>query len=225
MDRYHDRSFEHTLPARIRTAELYMPERRRPEEMTIAQLRRGMCPKSGGDWHVCQRCLGGCGVGQQMVDYMTGKATPPAEELPKAPPPITKPAPPPTDHRGKYSPAKQKEIAKDALRRAKAGESYKSIAASYNYSPDGLKRVMRRAGVIPPQQLGGSEQCRARAKQRALSKYLAALDAIARGEDKQAAAKAAGYANYKVLQSYGYRHKEAIANALAERARSQAVAD
>lgn len=42
------RSEQYLVPDWVKTPELYMPSRRKANEMTVAQLKRGLCYKSGG---------------------------------------------------------------------------------------------------------------------------------------------------------------------------------
>lgn len=51
---------------------LYMPSRRKAEEMTAEQLRQGLCAKSAGDWHNCEHCAGGCSIGRRLISIMRG---------------------------------------------------------------------------------------------------------------------------------------------------------
>lgn len=62
------------------SAGLYMPSRRKAEEMTAAQLRRGLCAKSAGNWHACEVCQGGCSIGDRLVAIMRGVVDEPTPE-------------------------------------------------------------------------------------------------------------------------------------------------
>ena len=48
-------------------SELYMPERRAASEMTLAQVKRGLCARAGGDVAVCRACPARCAFGRQAI--------------------------------------------------------------------------------------------------------------------------------------------------------------
>ena len=57
--------------AHMRTPEIYLPASvlmpMPVAEMTVEQLRRGLCQKSRGDVKVCVTCPGGCRWGLELV--------------------------------------------------------------------------------------------------------------------------------------------------------------
>lgn len=209
------------LPSRIRTDRLYVPERQTAEQMTVEHLKRGMCPKSRGDWHVCQSCPGGCSYGRRLVRVMTGEVQAP-EETPKQIPARTLEMPRETSNRGRLSSEKRIAIAIDACRRVAKGESYASVAKSYGYSGTGLQKMIASLGIEAPE---AETSNHARHKKR-IERHVAMLEAIKGGMEKTAAARDVGlYPSWSRAKEYGIKYREEIAAAYHEKNRvSQAVA-
>lgn len=55
------------MPAWVRTPTLYVPTNKPVKEWTDAELRRGLCPKSGGRLEACRVCKGKCLFGFAML--------------------------------------------------------------------------------------------------------------------------------------------------------------
>ena len=56
-----------STPLDIRTRDMYMPERKRPAEMTTAQLKLGLCCKSRGAVEACRAPGKPCGIGKELI--------------------------------------------------------------------------------------------------------------------------------------------------------------
>lgn len=55
-------------PVDVRTVGLYLPKKKPIEHMTLAELARGMCPKSGHDLSVCRdHCKAPCRYGRELL--------------------------------------------------------------------------------------------------------------------------------------------------------------
>lgn len=231
-------SEQYLIPDWVKTPELYMPARRKPPEMTVAQLKRGMCFKSGGDWHVCQNCPQRCGVGEQMVKYMTGAAAPPENELgakPHAECPPEKPLPMPEqiNGRSKYCESKRREIVAEIVRRVKGGETFIRACHDYGYSTSNIREFAARIGVEIPT---NPENARLRAealkdankkrRENSIEKYLRVMEAIEGGMDKHEAARTVGgYKSWDPCRDFGKRLRAEIEAYKAEKQSSQAVAE
>ena len=54
-----------------RTRDLYLPARLIPpmtvEELTVSDLRKGLCAKAAGNVNICRSCSGGCRWGMELV--------------------------------------------------------------------------------------------------------------------------------------------------------------
>lgn len=213
---------EQRLPERIRTPELYVPQRQTAEQMTVEHLMRGLCQKSRGDWHVCQTCPGGCSYGNRLVQVMTGQAQAP-ESTPARLPARTMTTPVETNNKGKTSSRKRVAMAVDACRRVEAGESYAAVARDYGYSGSGLIAVIKKLGFDPPVAVTSNKE-RHHAR---LRKHIAMLEAIGAGMDEEKAAReVGGYASWRRAKDYEKMHREEIeAIRRAKKSVSQAVAE
>lgn len=60
------------VPVDHRTWEMYLPFRTPVSEMSLAQAKRGLCHKSGGDPHVCESCPAPCIIGKRVLELMGG---------------------------------------------------------------------------------------------------------------------------------------------------------
>lgn len=65
------------VPNSHMTQKMYLPEGMKYGVMSNEQLRRGLCPKSGGRWEACKACQGGCQAGRLLVDRMEGRSQEP----------------------------------------------------------------------------------------------------------------------------------------------------
>lgn len=213
---------EQRLPERIRTPELYVPLRQTAEEMTVEHLRRGLCQKCRGDWHVCQTCPGGCSYGNRLVQVMTGAAQAP-EKAPEHIPARVMSVPKATNNRGRISSEKRIAMAVDACRRVANGESYAAVARGYGYSGSGLITVIKALGLEPPKAVTSNEE---RHNER-IRKHMAMLEAVGQGMEKnEAARELGGYPNWGRAMEYERKHcKEIEAIRKAKKSVSQAVAD
>lgn len=213
---------EQRLPERIRTPELYMPERQTAEEMTVEHLRRGLCAKSRGDWHECQACRGGCSFGARLVQVMTGQAKAP-ESTPEHIPARVMRTPKETNNRGLMSSEKRIAMAVDACRRVANGESYAAVARGYGYSGSGLVSVIKALGLEPPKAVTSNEE----RHNKRIRQHMAMLEAIDNGMDKgKAAREVGGYPNWGRARDYEKRHIIEIETLKkAKKNVSQAVAD
>lgn len=213
---------ENRLPERIRTHEMYVPERQTAEEMTVENLRRGLCPKSRGDWHVCEHCPGGCSYGRRLVQVMRGEAEAP-KETPRHIPARTLEEPKRSTIAGKYSSEKRRAIAVDACRRVALGESWNQVGKEYGYTSTYLIRLARSYGLEIPE----TKHSNADRHAEKIKKHLKMLDAIIAGMDKAKAAKeVGGYASWQRARDYGVKHREEIAKLYhARKKEKQAVAD
>lgn len=213
---------EQRLPERIRTPELYVPQRQTAEEMTVENLRRGLCPKCRGDWQVCQTCPGGCSYDNRLVQVMTGQAKAP-ESMPVRLPARTMSTLMETNNRGKTSSRKRVAMAVDACKRVQNGASYAAVAKDYGYSGSGLMAVIKKLGFDPPVAATSNKE-RHRARMR---KHMAMMEAIEAGMDEEKAAReVGGYASWRRAKDYEKMHSEEIeAIKQAKRSVSQAVAD
>lgn len=213
---------EQRLPERIRTPELYVPQRQTAEEMTVENLRRGLCPKCRGDWQVCQTCPGGCSYGNRLVQVMTGQAQAP-EATPAHIPARVMTVPKATSNRGMRSSEKRIAMAVDACRRVANGESYAAVARGYGYSGSGLVSVIKSLGLEAPEAVTSNRE-RHKAK---IRKHMAMLEAIDQGMDRDAAARElGGYPNWGRAKEYEKKHLEEIEAIRRTGKRvSQAVAD
>lgn len=226
------------IPDWVRTKELYMPARRTPPEMTVAQLRRGMCFKSGGDWHKCECCPAPCGIGSQMIKYMTGQEQPPVEEMEDVPqsqvmPEAPLPPPENASSRTKYATTKRREIAKRVIGMVEAGMPFAHAAREVGYTPSGMRAAIQQLGMKMPKnpemQALRADQLKARNDRRlaeTIEKYIAVTEAIAAGMEKREAAKRiGGYQKWDSCQNFGRRHQVEIEAVRAEKLKAQAVAD
>lgn len=226
------------VPDWVRTKELYMPARRTPAEMTVAQLRRGLCFKSGGDWHRCEACPARCGIGDQMVKYMTGQEQPPMEDVEDVPqsqaqPEKPLPMPEKASSRTKYASTKRREMARRVIDMVEAGMPFAHAAREVGYTPTGMRSAILQLGMKMPKnpemQALRAEQLKVRNDQRlmeTIERYIAVTDAIAAGMEKhEAARKFGGYKKWDSCQNFGRRHQTKIEAVRAEKLKAQAVAD
>lgn len=202
----------------VRTERLYVPSRLTAEQMTVEQLKRGLCPKSRGDWHVCEQCQGGCSYGKRLADVMLGRAVAP-EKTPEHVPARESKPPRETSNRGYMSSDKRIAFAVEACKRILAGESYSAIAQEHGYTPSGLREMIKRVGMeLPESRMSNVAKQRER-----IRKHVAMMEAIEGGMDCRVAAVAiGGYASWSRAKEYGKNHKEAIDAAI--KAKKQAVA-
>lgn len=232
------KSEQFLIPDWVRTKELYMPTRRTPPEMTVAQLRRGMCFKSGGDWRMCETCPAPCGVGSQMIKYMTGLEQPPVEDVEDVPqsearPEQPLPMPEKASSRTKYATTKRREIARRVIGMVEAGMPFAHAAREVGYTPAGMRSAIQLLGMKMPKnpemQTMRAEQLKGRNDQRlmeTIERYIAVTDAIAAGMEKhEAARKFGGYKKWDSCQNFGRRHQAEIEAVKAEKLKAQAVAD
>lgn len=205
----------------VRTESLYVPARLTAERMTVEQLRRGLCPKCRGDWHVCLQCPGGCSYGKQLAAVMTGQATAP-ETTPERIPARTDPVPPRSSFKARYSDQKMREIAMDACRRVALGESWTSVGKEYGYTSSYLVEIIKRLGLDVPVAKTTNE---ARHKE-AIDRHVAMMMAVDAGMDEKTASKTVGrYQNISRAREYGRKYQKEIDRAYnAAKAKKQAVA-
>lgn len=229
---------QYLIPDWVRTPGLYMPERRKPAEMTVAQLKRGMCFKSGGNWRVCQACPKRCGVGEQMVQYMTGQATPPESEaqpkpIAECPPEKPLPLPEKTNSRSKYCEKKRREIVAEIIRRVQGGEPFIRVCHDCGYSTTRVREIAAETGITIPT---NPETARLRAeslrdankkrREASIEKYLRVMAAIEGGMDKHEAARTVGgYKCWNPCRDFGKRLQAEIEAYKAAKQQSQAAAE
>lgn len=229
---------QYLIPDWVRTPELYMPARRKPEEMTVAQLKRGMCYKSGGDWSVCERCSARCGIGEQMIKYMTGQAVPPETEAkpkPAAECPPEKFLPPPekTSSRARYCETKRREIVAEIVRRVSGGEPFIRVCHDFGYNTTSIRDFAAKIGVKIPT---NPETAKIRAealrdankkrREECFEKYLRVMEAIEGGMDKHEAARTiGGYRSWHPCRDFGKRHQPEIEAYKTEKRQTQAAAE
>lgn len=236
------RSEQYLVPDWVRTPELYMPSRRKAHEMTVAQLKRGLCFKSGGDWRKCQTCLGKCTIGEQMVKYMTGVEEPPEEAVRDVPlcqaaPEKPLPMPENASSRTKYAIKKRRELAERVVKLVEGGMPFAHAAKEVGYTGSGMRNAMRQLGMAIPIN-PDMQKCRAaclakgtdiRSEKRlreAIERYIAVTDAIAAGMKKDEAARIyGGYKAWHSCRNFGNNHRTEIEAVRAEKLKSQAVAD
>lgn len=200
-------------PHWIRTDGLYMPGCK-AEAMTAAELRRGMCAKSGGDWHVCESCPGGCRIGAQLAGIMRGEIAEPrtSERAPYARPEHVKPTATVTG-KDKFAPEKWREIAKAIKREVEAGSTFKEACMARGIDPGTVRNYMHTHGVAVPQngnRLGAIAMARRAGEearhQKAIQRAARVLAAREQGLNKEQAARAGGYARWvaakRVLERY-----------------------
>lgn len=67
--------FEHTLrpPVWVKTPECYVPTKKPIKDWTDEELRRGLCPKSGGRVEACRECKSVCLYGFAMMGRVMEK--------------------------------------------------------------------------------------------------------------------------------------------------------
>ena len=56
-----------------RTESLYMPEKKRLRDMTLEELRRGLCLRSDGNENVCRGCRGQCAFGLRALKLVEAR--------------------------------------------------------------------------------------------------------------------------------------------------------
>lgn len=56
-----------------RTESLYMPEKKRLRDMTLEELRRGLCLRSDGNENVCRSCRGQCAFGLRALKLVDAR--------------------------------------------------------------------------------------------------------------------------------------------------------
>lgn len=65
--RRHDIVIDYT-PVDVQSEGLYLPKKKTVQVMTLAELVRGMCPKSGHDLSVCRdHCKAPCRYGNELL--------------------------------------------------------------------------------------------------------------------------------------------------------------
>lgn len=220
---------QYMVPDWVRTPELYMPARRKAEEMTVAQLKRGLCFKSGGNWQVCQRCPQRCGIGDRLVQYMTGEAVPPetevgAKPLRDCPPEKPQPMPEQMGSKSKFCKKKRLEMIRRVIKLVESGETFIAASKACGYSSNRMRELMKKYNITPPKSprtyecrdQGLKESNRVRL-QKAIDKYIAVMEAIEGGMDKNKAARAQGYKRWDACRNFGARHRAEIDAARAER--------
>lgn len=200
-------------PTWIRTAGLYMPHCK-AETMTAAELRRGLCAKSGGDWHVCESCPGGCRIGAQLVGIMRGEIAEPSareRDLYAGPEPVKATAQ--VTGKDKFAPEKWKKIVQAIKREVEAGSTFKGACMARGIDPGTVRNYMHTHGVVVPQngnRLGAIAMARRAGEearhQKAIQRAARVLAAREQGMNKEQAARAGGYARWvaakRVLERY-----------------------
>lgn len=226
---------QYLVPDWVRTPELYMPARRKAAEMTVAQLKRGLCFKSGGNWQVCQNCPQRCGIGEQLVQYMTGEATPPetevgAKPLRECPPEKPQPMPEKLSSKHKFCEKKRLEIIREVIKLVESGETFIDASRACGYCPSTVREIMKQHNIKPPKSpktferrdQGLKESNRVRL-QKAIEKYIAVVEAVEGGMDKNKAARAQGYKRWDACRNFGSKHRAEIEAARAERRKNAAT--
>ena len=61
-----------------RTESLYMPEKKRLRDMTLEELRRGLCLRSDGNENVCRSCRGQCAFGLRALKLVEARGQNPS---------------------------------------------------------------------------------------------------------------------------------------------------
>lgn len=184
---------------------LYLPTRRKADAVTAAELRRGLCAKSAGDWHVCERCDGGCSFGRRLTAIMRGEVKEPALPETQKPMTVMLPVPQgkPVDGRMRYAPEKWKEVIKDIQARVQAGSSFKAACRAHGMYDCTVRHHMRANGYTVPKnpkiaddwEVARQASAEVRTK-KAIQNAARALLALEQGQTKTAAAKAVGYARW-----------------------------
>lgn len=62
-----------------RTESLYMPEKKRLRDMTLEELRRGLCLRSDGNENVCRSCRGQCAFGLRALKLVEAREQNPSD--------------------------------------------------------------------------------------------------------------------------------------------------
>lgn len=195
-------------PAWVRTESLYLPSRRKMDEMTAAELRRGLCAKSAGNWHACEHCGGGCGIGRRLVAIMRGEVEEPRpEEI--TPHFMGEPAQPERryGYNNRFSAERWKEVAEDIVRRVQAGESFRAACAAREVHENTVRSYMHTHGIATPQCPDRLEHIKAAREKGAVvriakSIHRAALaaEAMEQGMSRSKAARAYGYSQWHNVQ-------------------------
>lgn len=184
---------------------LYMPSCRKADAMTVVELRRGLCAKSGGDWHVCERCDGGCSFGRRLTAIMRGVVEEPALPEKQKPMTVMPPVPQgkPVDKRMRFAPEKWEEVIKDIQARVQAGSSFKAACQAHGTQVGTVRHHMRANGYTVPRnpKIAHAWEAARRASaevrtKNAIQKAARALLALEQGMSKAAAAKAGGYSQW-----------------------------
>lgn len=200
-------------PHWIRTDGLYMPGSK-AEAMTAAELRRGMCAKSGGDWHVCESCPGGCRIGAQLAGIMRGEIAEPStsERAPYARPEPVK-ATATVTGKDKFAPEKWRKVIAEIKQEVEGGSPFKTACEARGLCSSTVCNYLRRHGIAPPKN-GKKAQAIEAARvegeaarhQKAIQRAARVLAARERGLKKEQAARAGGYARWvaarRVLEIY-----------------------
>lgn len=161
-------------PSSHMTQGMYMPPNRKYNVMSNDQLKRGLCPKSGGKWEVCKQCAGGCTAGRLLVDRMEGRSQEPE--------------------------AKVRDTNQFALNLIQA--------------KDRDVPVMTKAEAAMADRI-----------EKAMTRYVKAMERIAAGESARKACLAVGYGSPASLCNFRAKHKEACAAALAAAGIPQRLAE
>lgn len=210
-------------PAWVRTESLYMPTRRKADAMTVAELRRGLCAKSAGDWHVCEHCGGGCSFGRQLTAIMRGEVEEP--KLPEAEKPLTvlPPVPEckPVDKRMRYAPEKWKEIIRGIQAMVQAGTSFKAACRAHGMRDTQVRQHMKAHGYTVPRNPNAEEEWKLTRKaseaartEKAIQTAARALLALEQGMTKAKAAKAGGYARWRSVTAIQRKYPQKLAETL-----------
>lgn len=212
-------------PNWIRTAGLYMPGCK-AEAMTAVELRRGLCAKSGGNWHVCLDCPGGCTIGRRLAAIMRGEVAEPSVEDRNVYTPQTygaqaeKPTGKAVDGRMKFSPEKWKEIVKEIKQEVKAGTPFNAACGGRGIKPGTVRNYLRSHGMACPQngdRAGAIQKAVAAGvvarRNEAIQKAAKALAALEQGRSKAQAARAAGYSRWYSVQRVIDTYRDAVEEA------------
>ena len=62
-----------------RTESLYMPEKKRLRDMTLEELRRGLCLRCDGNEDVCRSCRGQCAFGLRALKLVEARGQNPSD--------------------------------------------------------------------------------------------------------------------------------------------------
>lgn len=175
-------------PSSHMTQGMYMPPNRKYNVMSNEQLRRGLCPKSGGRWEACKACQGGCQAGKLLVDRMEGRSQEPKEKV-----------------------RDTKEFALNLIRPEDRDVPVMTKAEAA-MAVAGIPLAM--AEAEPKRTRVGNPKINEAMRlkhEKAMEKYVRVMRRVAEGEDLEEACKAEGYSGKKVwLRHRGRNEKECM---------------